>query len=176
MCLTTKRVLLRRWLPTDLEPFARLNADPHTMRFFPNTLTTTESAEMISRIENAIEERGFGLWAAEHLGTGQFMGFVGLSVPRFESHFTPCVEIGWRLAHEFWGQGLAPEAATAVREYAHKELDISEVVSFCATDNLPSRRVMEKIGLTRNSSDDFEHPGLEPGHRLRAHVLYRGRG
>jgi RimJ/RimL family protein N-acetyltransferase len=106
-------------------------------------------------------------------GLAPFIGFVGLSVPRFEAHFTPCVEIGWRLAYEYWGRGYATEAARAVLDFGFQQLALREIVSFTTTANLRSRAVMERIGMTRTPADDFDNPGVPAGHALRRHVLYR---
>lgn len=171
--LLTDRLLLRRWRPADREPFARLNADPRVMEHFPAPLTRAETDTLLDRIEARLSERGWGLWAAELRSTGAFIGFTGLSVPSFQARFTPCVEIGWRLAAEYWGGGLATEAARAVLHFAFHELKLPEIVSFTTPANLRSRRVMEKLGMTRDPADDFDHPALPEGHPLRRHVLYR---
>jgi len=171
--LRTDRLLLRRWRDSDREPFAAINADPRVMEFFPATLTRAQSDELAERIERELEERSFGLWAVEVPEVVEFAGFVGLEVPSFESHFTPCVEVGWRLAAEHWGRGYASEAARAAVRFGFERLGLKEIVSFTARTNLRSRRVMERIGMTHRSADDFDHPGLPPGHPLRPHVLYR---
>jgi RimJ/RimL family protein N-acetyltransferase len=174
--LETERLVLRRWRAEDREPFARMNCDAEVMEFFPAALTRAESDTLADRIEAHFEEHGFGGWAAEMRAEAVFIGFVGLAVPRFEAHFTPCVEIGWRLAREHWGKGLATEGARAAMRYAFAELGLAELVSFAVPGNVRSRRVMEKLGMTHDVRDDFEHPGLPEGHRLRRHVLYRVRG
>ena len=126
-----------------------------------------------TRIREHFDRHGYGLWAVEVPGVADFIGFVGLAVPRFESHFTPCVEIGWRLAREHWGRGYATEAAHAALEFGFLDLALNEIVSFTATTNRRSRAVMERIGMTRSPDDDFDHPSLPEGHPLRRHVLYR---
>ena len=171
--IETPRLILRRWKADDREPFARLNADPRVMRFFPSTLSRVESDGLAGRIELALKARGWGLYAAEGRESGEFLGFIGLSAPDFAAHFTPCVEIGWRLAAEFWNRGLATEGARAVVSYAFETLKIPELVSFTTEGNSPSRRVMEKIGMTHDPADDFDHPRMAEGHPLRHHVLYR---
>ncbi|SMF13092.1 ribosomal-protein-alanine N-acetyltransferase [Tistlia consotensis] len=171
--LTTARLCLRPWRPADRLPFAALNADPEVMRFFPGTLERRSSDALAERIEGHFAEHGFGLWAVEVLGGPAFVGFVGLSVPRFESHFTPCVEIGWRLAAEQWGKGYATEAARAALAQGFGPLGLAEIVSFTVLDNGRSRAVMERLGMTRRPEEDFEHPSLPAGHALRRHVLYR---
>jgi len=169
----TERLRLREWRDEDLEPFARMNADPRVMEFFPSLLTPEETAAGMERAREHWARHGFGWWAAELKETGEFIGFLGLAVPGFEAHFTPCVEIGWRLAAEQWGRGLATEGARASLRYGFEELGMKEIVSFTTVSNVRSRRVMEKIGMTRNPADDFEHPGIAEGNPLRRHVLYR---
>jgi ribosomal-protein-alanine N-acetyltransferase len=118
-------------------------------------------------------DKGFGWWALEIPGGAPFIGFVGLSIPRFNAHFTPCVEIGWRLAHAAWGKGYATEAARAALAHGFDVLKLEEIVSFTTTANLRSRNVMEKIGMRRDPADDFDHPSIAAGHPQRPHVLYR---
>jgi RimJ/RimL family protein N-acetyltransferase len=171
--IETERLRLRQWRDADREPFAKMNADPRVMQFFPCCLSREESDALAVRIELKIEERGFGLYAAELRESSAFTGFIGLSVPGFQAHFTPCIEIGWRIAAEHWNRGLATEGARAVVRHAFDALHLESLVSFTAAQNLPSRRVMEKIGMTRNPDEDFDHPNLPAGHWLRRHVLYR---
>lgn len=171
--LNTERLLLRPWKPADRLPFAMLNADPRVMKHFPATLTSTESDALVDRIEAHFVQHGFGLWAVEHPGTASFIGCIGLMIPGFEAPFTPCVEVGWRLAYEFWGQGLAVEGADAAILYGFQSLQLNEIVSFTTVGNHQSRRVMEKLGMTHHAADDFDHPRLPEGHPLRPHVLYR---
>jgi RimJ/RimL family protein N-acetyltransferase len=171
--IETPRLILRRWRDADREPFARMNADPRVMEFFPNPLTAPECNAAIDRLEAHIDRHGFGLLAAELRSTGDFLGFIGLAHPDFQAHFTPCIEIGWRLAAEHWGQGLATEGAQALLHHAFTTLALPEVVSFTVPANLRSRRVMEKLGLTHNPAEDFDHPKIPIGHPLRRHVLYR---
>jgi RimJ/RimL family protein N-acetyltransferase len=173
MQLATERLLLRAWRSEDLEPFAALNADPRVMEFFPSVLPCGESDALADRIARHIDERGWGLWAVEISGVAPFAGYVGLAVPRFDAHFTPCVEIGWRLAHEHWGHGYAIEGARAALAFGFTALNLDKIVSFTVPANLRSRRVMERLGMTRAEADDFDHPGLPVEHPLRRHVLYR---
>ena len=175
MTLTTERLILRPWRDEDFEPYAALNADPRVMEHYPATQSRAESDLGALRIKTRIEEQGWGLWAMELRSTGGFVGFTGLQRPHFEAHFTPCVEIGWRVAYDFWGQGLAPEAARASLAYGFEQLGLDEIVAMTATDNLRSMRVMEKTGMTRDPADDFDIPVLPAGHRLLRHVLYRKR-
>lgn len=171
--LRTSRLLLRRWRPEDNVPFAAMNADPRVREFFPGLQTRAESDASVARYATHFDEHGYGWWAVEIPGVAPFAGFVGLAVTPFEASFTPCVEIGWRLAHEFWGQGLAVEGARAALAFGFEQLGLEEIVSFTATQNLRSQRVMEKLGMTRDAHEDFDHPLLPPGHPLRRHVLYR---
>jgi RimJ/RimL family protein N-acetyltransferase len=171
--LRTQRLMLRSWRQEDREPFARMNADPRVMEFFPAPLSRQESDALVDRAIAHFAERGFGPWAVELRDPGEFIGFIGLSVPRFEAAFTPCIEIGWRLAAEHWGKGLATEGARTVLESAFGQLGLPEIVSFTTEPNLRSRRVMEKLGMTRDPDEDFEHPSIAEGHPLRRHVLYR---
>jgi RimJ/RimL family protein N-acetyltransferase len=171
--LRTERLILRAWREEDLVPFAALNADPAVMEHFPATLTRADSDAFAARVRSEMAERGFGLWAVEVPGVGPFVGFTGLAVPRFEAHFTPCVEVGWRIAREHWGRGYAPEAASKALAHGFGPLGLDEIVSFTAVGNTRSRRVMEKLGMTHDPAQDFDHPSLAPGHRLRRHVLYR---
>jgi RimJ/RimL family protein N-acetyltransferase len=171
--IVTDRLVLRPWQAADLAPFAALNADPEVMRFFPSTLTRAESDALAARIIEGFARRGFGFWAVDVPGCTSFAGFVGLSVPSFEAPFTPCVEIGWRLARPWWGHGYATEAARASLEYGFGVLRLKEVVAFAVPDNVASLRVMDRIGMQRDAAGDFEHPRLPSGHPLRPHVLYR---
>jgi RimJ/RimL family protein N-acetyltransferase len=169
----TDRLILRRWKDSDREPFAKINADPRVMEFFPGCLTREESDDFIDRIEDHFDTHGFGLFAAELKEDASLIGFIGLHVATFQAHFTPCVEIGWRIGADFWGKGLAPEGSRAVVDFGFKRLHLAEIVSFTVPENLPSRRVMEKLGMTHNPAEDFDHPKLPKGHRLSRHVLYR---
>jgi RimJ/RimL family protein N-acetyltransferase len=171
--LRTARLRLRRWRTADRIPFAALNADPRVMEFFPALLSRAQSDQLATRIEQHFERHGFGLWAVEIPRVASFAGFIGLSVPAFDAHFTPCVEIGWRLSAEHWHSGYATEGARAVLAFGLETLTLSEIVSFTVPANQRSRRVMERIGMARDPADDFEHPGLPAGHPLRRHVLYR---
>ncbi len=139
----------------------------------PKRLSWDESVSMAEQIREHHEAHGFGLWALEAPGAGAFVGFVGLSRPRFEAHFTPCIEIEWRLAHAHWGRGYASEAARAAVAFAFNRLELGGIVSFTVPHNARSRAVMERIGMMRRPGDDFEHPGLPADHPLRPHVLYR---
>jgi len=171
--LTTSRLLLRRWRASDRLPFQAINADPRVMEFMPRLLSQEASDALIDRIEQHFEQHGFGVFAAEALAEKAFIGFIGLNVPSFEAHFTPAIEIGWRLAFDAWGRGLATEGARAVLSHAFGPLTLPEVVSFTVPGNQRSRRVMEKLDMVHDPADDFDHPDLPEGHALRQHVLYR---
>ena len=171
--LETERLLLRRWKDSDRQPFSRLNADPRVMEFMPSRLSREESDRLVDQIESHFRERGYGLYAVELRQDHSFIGFIGLAVPSFPAHFTPCVEIGWRLSADRWGQGLATEGAGEVMRHAFEMLGLEALVSFTVPANLRSRRVMEKLGMTYQPTDEFDHPGLPEDHPLRRHVLYR---
>jgi RimJ/RimL family protein N-acetyltransferase len=171
--LTTERLILRRWQESDRHPFASMNADPRVMEFLGSPLTAEESHRAIDRIEASFEQRGFGLCAVELRQDHSFLGFIGLSVPNFQAAFTPCVEIGWRLVFHAWGHGYATEGARAMASYAFGTLKLASIVSFTAEQNVRSRHVMEKLGMTFDPAESFDHPNLPEGHRLRRHVLYR---
>jgi ribosomal-protein-alanine N-acetyltransferase len=171
--LTTARLRLRLWGERDLAPFAALNADARVMEFFPAPLSAAESDALVDRIREHFAKHGFGFWAVQAPGVADFIGFVGLAIPTFQARFTPCVEIAWRLAYDYWGRGYSSEAAAAVVEFAFGTLGLDEIVSFTVPGNLRSRRVMGRLGMRRSPEDDFEHPSLPEGHPLRAHVLYR---
>jgi RimJ/RimL family protein N-acetyltransferase len=162
------RVVLRQWRDEDREPFAALNADPEVMRYFPSTLDREQSDAMADWASGFIAERGWGLWAVEVPGVAPFIGFVGLSVPRF---MPDAVEIGWRLAREHWGHGYATEAARESLRIGFEEVGLDEIVSFTSTINEPSRRVMERIGMTRDPARDFDHPNVPEG-PLKRHIFY----
>jgi RimJ/RimL family protein N-acetyltransferase len=171
--LSGGRVCLRRWRDEDREAFAAMNSDPRVMEFFAGPLSRVESDAMIDRIEKHFGEHGFGLWAIEVPGVAPFIGFAGLTWARFSAPFTPCVEAGWRLAFEHWGQGYATEAARLALGYGFATLALPEVVSFTSATNLRSRAVMERLGMRRDPAEDFDYPSFPEGHPLRAHVLYR---
>ena len=171
--INTKRLIIRPWREEDLEPFAKMNADPRVMEFFPKTLSREESDLMAKKRMAEIEEQGWGIWAVSVKNFAPFIGFIGIAPVSFTAHFTPAVEIGWRLAYDFWGQGYALEGAQAALQFGFKTVQLSEIVSFAVTANLRSRKLMEKLGMHRNPKEDFEHPRIEDGHPLRKHVLYR---
>jgi RimJ/RimL family protein N-acetyltransferase len=170
--ITTQRLRLRQWRESDRAPYASLNADPEVMRFFAGTQSREVSDRSIDVWRAELEERGWSYWAVEVLESGAFVGFIGLSVPKRALPFMPCVEVGYRLAKEHWGKGYATEGAKAALNVGFTQLALTEVVSFIALLNLPSRAVMERIGMT-NTNEDFDHPALPEGSELRRHCLYK---
>lgn len=168
----TARLRLRQWRESDREPFAALNADPAVMEFFLSPLSRESSDASIDAWQSQLASRGWSNWALELKASGELLGFTGLSIPRRVLPFSPCVEVGWRLARTHWGQGYATEAARAALEVAFVRLDLPEIVSFTTVGNVRSRAVMERIGM-RDAKQDFEYPGFPEGHPLRRHCLYR---
>lgn len=150
-----------------------MNADSRMMAFFPKGLSRQESDILARRIRSQLEQTAFGLWAVEVVGACPFIGFVGLAEPCFEAGFTPCVEIGLRIAYGYWGKGIAFEAAQEVVRYAFDDLGLTQLVSFTASLNLHSQRLMQRLGFATLRSEDFAHPSLPDGHALRHHVLHR---
>jgi RimJ/RimL family protein N-acetyltransferase len=173
MELLTPRLRLRHWQGSDLAPFAAMNADPVVMEHFPAPLSRAESDQMLERITTHHQTHGFGLWAVEVKATGDFIGFIGLNVPTFEAHFTPTVEIGWRLARPFWGLGYATEGARQALAVGFHRLGLPEIVSFTATINHRSIAVMQRLPMTHDPAENFDHPRVAVGHPLARHVLYR---
>ena len=171
--IRTERLYLRRWFRDDRPAFASLNADARVNEFLLGPISRTESDALADRIEAHFAQHGFGVWAVEIPGVTPFAGFIGLSIPRFEAAFTPCVEVGWRLSAEHWNRGYATEGARAALAFGFESLGLDEIFSFTVPQNLRSRRVMEKIGMMHSPADDFDHPLLPEGHQLRRHVLYR---
>jgi ribosomal-protein-alanine N-acetyltransferase len=169
----TGRLWLRPWRDEDVEPFAALNADPRVMEHFPSVSTREQTEAQVARIRAHFAQHGWGFWAVEVPGVAPFVGFVGLNTVPFTAPFTPAVEVGWRIAQAHWGQGYATEGARAALDVAFLRLGLPEVVSFTVPANVRSRRVMEKLGMHRDPSEDFEHPRVPEGHPLRRHVLYR---
>jgi ribosomal-protein-alanine N-acetyltransferase len=165
------RLGFRLWKDEDYEPFAKMNANPVVMKYFPRTLTKEQSDQFIGRIMNHFKEHGYGLWAVEIKDTGEFIGYLGFYTATFEAEFTPCVEIGWRLDNKFWNKGYATEGAKRCLDYGFKSLGFQEVFSFTSLLNKPSVNVMKKIGLKEHRT--FLHPALCEGHPLREHVLYK---
>lgn len=169
----TKRLLLREWRDADLDPFVAINADPVVMQFFPETYTEERTHRFVERIRERWAELGYGLWAVERKDSGRFIGYIGLWPATFPAHFTPAVEVGWRLAADQWGHGYATEGARAALDYGFNTVGLDEIVSFTAAINVRSWRVMERLGMRRDVDGDFEHPNVPEGHPTRPHVLYR---
>jgi RimJ/RimL family protein N-acetyltransferase len=171
--IVTERLCLREWRDTDVEAFTRMNADPVVMEFFPETYSAERTRRFVDLIRTRWSELGYSLWAVERRDTGDFIGYIGLWPARFPAHFTPAVEVGWRLAADHWGHGYATEGARAALDYGFETLGLDEIVSFTAAINRRSVQVMERIGMRRDLGGDFEHPNVPLGHPTRAHVLYR---
>lgn len=170
MRLETSRIILRPWEHDDLVPFRALNADRDVMRFFPAPLSSQESDALAASLQERMHRQGFGAWALEIPGVTRFAGFLGLNIPGFDSSM---VEAAWRLHKNFWGQGYATEGAAMALEAGFSFYGLKEIVSFTATLNLPSERVMQRLGMEHRPQDDFNHPALPPEHPLSRHVLYR---
>jgi len=171
--LETNRLILRSWRDDDLDSMVAINQDPTVCQYFPELGNRDTTLTLIDRIIKHDEAHGFSLYAVEMKATEEMIGFLGLMTPSFEAHFTPAMEIGWRLSSQHWNQGLATEGAKAVLGHAFTDLNSEEIVSFTVINNHASRRVMEKIGMKHNSADDFDHPKLGEKSPLRRHVLYR---
>ncbi|HEY2257185.1 MAG TPA: GNAT family N-acetyltransferase [Variovorax sp.] len=171
--LRTSRLLLRAWREEDAAPFAELNADPEVTRFLLGPLSRAQSDAQIAGYRQQFDQEGFGRWAVEIPGVSGFIGMVGLAVIPYPAHFTPAVEIAWRLARRFWGQGFASEAARAALAFGFEQAGLTGIVALTVAANAKSRAVMERLGMVRDPSDDFDHPLVPKGHPLERHVLYR---
>jgi RimJ/RimL family protein N-acetyltransferase len=171
--LRTERLLLRRWRDDDIDAMTAINQDPVVMATIGPLSTRELTAAFIERTEAGFDHRGFGFWCVEQIGGAPCIGFVGASVPSWTAPFTPCIEVGWRLASAAWGNGYASEAAVATLDDVFARIDVAEIVSFTAAINRKSRRVMEKLGMRRDDDGDFEHPVVPLGDPLRPHVLFR---
>ncbi|WP_026927861.1 GNAT family N-acetyltransferase [Granulicoccus phenolivorans] len=176
--LRTARLQLRGWVPADLVGFTAMNADPAVMRYFPAPLSAAESAARFETLRTDLQQRGWGWWVLAPAGAADFLGFVGLAPVAFAAPFSggagaEIVEIGWRLVRPAWGHGYATEAARACVAYAFDELGLPGLVSFTSELNHPSRAVMQRLGMTHDPREDFDHPLLPAGDRLSRHVLYR---
>lgn len=164
---------MRGWSDEDVHSWAEMNADPRVMEHFVSTIPRDQSYESAARLRREVEENGYGWFVLERKERPGFAGVLALCDVRWEAPFEPKREIGWRLPLASWGAGRATEAARALLEYAFTDLKWSEVVAFTAARNRRSRRVMEKLGMTHDSSEDFDHPRVPEGHPIRRHVLYR---
>lgn len=169
---STKRLLMRQWRDEDRQQFAAMNNDPEVMRYFPRKFTREESDASVTRHVNHIADTGWGIWAVEKKDSGEFIGFVGFSYP---GEWHPCagkIEIGWRLGRHHWGLGFATEAANFALKIGFDSFGFEDVVSFTSECNLPSIKVMEKIGMI-DDGIGFEHPRIDIESPLRKHVVYR---
>ena len=171
--IMSERLILRQWQQDDLEPLVTMSNDARVMEFFPSFHSREECEAMLQRIQAHHQQHGFCYWAVEIPGITRFAGFIGLAVPRFDAHFTPCVEVGWRLMPEYWGRGYATEGAAAAMRFGFETAGLDEIVSMTAIINTRSQRVMQKLGMTCNRDEDFDHPFVPPEHQLTRHVLYR---
>lgn len=169
--IETQRLILRQWQQTDVSQFAQICADPEVMAFFPATLSAAETASLVARFTDSINDLGYGFFAAELKAEQRCIGFIGLNLLAEGLPFAPCVDIGWRLDKSVWGLGLATEGARAALQYGFETLDLAQIVSMTAVLNTASERVMQKIGMHKQS-ETFKHPKLPKGHRLEEHVLY----
>ncbi|WP_322787772.1 GNAT family N-acetyltransferase [Hamadaea tsunoensis] len=172
MIIETERLVLRDWLPTDHEPWAAMNADPAVREFLGPPITREQADASIAYFQEALDRNGYGFWAVEVRGTGEFIGFTGLDDVDDFMPFTG-VEIGWRLARSAWGRGYATEAARAVLAYGFETLRLPEIFAITTTTNVRSQAVMRRLGMTTDPAEDFDHPEIEEGDPLRRHVLYR---
>lgn len=171
--ISTERLKLRPWHDDDLEPLVSMGGNPNVMEYFFGLMSREETIAMLERIRKHHIDHGFGYFAVEIPGVTRFAGFIGLGIPRFQASFTPCVEIGWRLAAPFWGYGYATEGAAAILKLGFESLELEEILAMTTTPNWRSRRVMEKLGMQYSPSDDFIHPLAPPNHPFAPHVLYR---
>lgn len=171
--LETDRLTLRPFQATDVGPMALVDQDPQVCQYLPAIGTRASTEAGVQRIIRHYEEYGFSLYAVELKSNREFIGFLGLITPSFQAHFTPAIEIGWRLASKHWNKGYATEGAKAVLHYGFMELNLDKIVSFTVVNNQASRRVMEKIGLHHDPQDDFDHPRLPADSPLQRHVLYK---
>jgi len=170
--LKTQRLLLRQWQESDRKPFAQLNADPAVMEYYPDILSREQSDAMLDKLSSLIAQKGWGFWAVELLDSKQLIGFVGLHEPDYKLPVSPCTEVGWRLAKQYWGQGYATEAATAAIDFGLKSLKLPAIYSFTSVINTRSAAVMKRLNM-ENTHTNFLHPELNSNHRLAEHVLYR---
>jgi ribosomal-protein-alanine N-acetyltransferase len=166
----SERLGFRKFKTSDLDPFFKMNSDQEVMKYFPSLYDKEQTMALMDNINDHIDKHGFGFFAIDILSTNTFIGFIGLKRTDFKADFTPCVEIGWRLDKNYWNQGLATEGALRCLEFAFDHLHLDSIYSFTAIVNIPSERVMKKIGMTK--IDEFDHPLLDDGHILKKHCLY----
>lgn len=173
LIIETERLYLRTWEPDDAQDYFRFNQDPKVIEFLRGPMTLEEVNQFMTDKNQQQEKRGFSLWATELKATHEFIGYIGLNYTDWEAAFTPAVEIGWRLGSQYWGNGYATEGAKAALQFGFNIIGLNEIVSFTVPMNHRSIRVMEQIGLRRDSQNDFRHPKLPLDHRLSWHILYR---
>lgn len=171
--IETERLILRTWKQEDADSYYLINQDPKVIEFLQGPLTMEQVYDYITAANNHWDKHGYTLWATELKATGEFMGFMGLNYIDWEAHFTPAIEIGWRLGSQYWGKGYATEGAKASLEYGFEQCGLKEIVSLSVPANVRSIHVMEKIGMRRDLNGDFAHPKLHPEHPLSKHILYR---
>jgi RimJ/RimL family protein N-acetyltransferase len=171
--IETQRLILRTWKHSDLDLMLEINQDPKVMEYFPSLQDLSGTKKLIDKINTHFSECGYSLYAVQTKDTDTFIGFIGLLTANFKASFTPATEIGWRLSSKHWNKGYATEGAKSVLDYAFNSLNIPEIISFTSIENTKSTRVMEKIGLKHNPSDDFDNPNLPSDSPLLRHVLYR---
>jgi RimJ/RimL family protein N-acetyltransferase len=167
---TSERLGFRNWIEADIAKMAAINADPQVMEFFAALQDLSQTTAFIERMQKQYSEKGFTYFASELLATGEFIGFIGLSVPTFEADFTPCVDMGWRLDKRYWNKGYATEGAKRCLDYGLTVLQLDAIVAICPEVNKKSEAVMRKIGMKKKFT--FSHPLLSDNARLRKCVLY----
>ncbi|MCB1651863.1 MAG: GNAT family N-acetyltransferase [Alphaproteobacteria bacterium] len=171
--IETERLILREWEDEDLEPFARMNADPLVMEYLPRVLDEKASARHMQEFQKHFDKYGYGLYVVEVKEDDEFAGFVGLKNVDFKAAFTPAIELAWRLDYEHWGKGYASEAARAVIDHAFTVLSLTELVAYTVHDNVRTIAMMEKLGMEYQKGEDFDYPALRKGHPLGRFVLYK---
>lgn len=169
----TKRLILREWQDCDFGPFSALNQDHDVMEYLSHTYSNEDNIEVAAIMQDIFNANGFGFYTARLKDTGEYVGCIGLHIPHFEAHFMPCVEVAWRVAKKFWGQGLAVEGAKKSLEIGFTEFGLNEIVTFASKINTKSIRVMQKLGMTHDPLENFNHPDFAPEDPLYPHVLYR---
>lgn len=169
MELQTPRLLLRQWRDSDLAEWIAMGSSPAVMRYFPELLSREKAEAMFQRLHERIDKNGWGLWAVEVKNGDPFIGFIGLAEQDLGLPWMPCIEIGWRLKESAWGQGFATEGAAAALAFGVERFDT--IYSYTSAINMPSRRVMERIGLIERSELAFEHPRVN-NPELQSHVVY----
>ncbi len=170
--LQTDRLLLRPWRSEDFPLFAQMNADPEVMAYYPSVLNNDESNALAHKFSSLLLNQSWGFWAVEHMDRSEFIGFVGLHKPQYHLPVSPCIEIGWRLAKEYWGNGYATEAAFASLYFAFEQLNLAQVYAFTPVANQKSWSVMQRLGM-ENTQNNFKHPMIPKHHTLAEHLLYK---